>query len=75
MSYITKKIVLQQVRKFKNSILQFSHLPFADILSTDTLEKIIEHSADSKDRIFTPLVTLKAFIFQQESRRLSIDSR
>ena len=55
MSNVTKKIVLQQVRKFKNSILQFSHLPFADILSTDTLEQIIEHSADSRDRIFTPL--------------------
>jgi len=64
MSNVTKNIVSHQVRKFKNSILQFSYLPFADILSTDTLEKIIEHSANSRDRIFTPLVTLTAFIFQ-----------
>ena len=64
MSNITKKIVLQQIRKFKNSVFQFSHLPFADILSTDALEQIIEHSAGSRDRIFTPLVTLKAFIYQ-----------
>ncbi len=64
MSNITKKIVLQQIRKFKNSIFQFSHLPFSDVLSTDALEQIIENSTSSRDRIFTPLVTLKAFIFQ-----------
>ncbi len=64
MSNITKKIVLQQIRQFKNSIFQFSHLPFVDVLSTDALEQILEHSANSRDRIFTPLVTLKAFIFQ-----------
>ena len=64
MSNNTKKSVLHQIRKFKNSILQFSHLPFADILSSDALEQIIEHSQSCRDRIFTPLVTLKAFIFQ-----------
>ena len=64
MSNVTKKIVLYQVRKFKNSIFQFSHLPFSDILSTNTLEQIIEHSENNRERIFTPLVTLKAFIFQ-----------
>ena len=64
MSNVTKKIVSHQVCKFKNSIFQFSHLPFTDILSTNTLEQITEHSANSRDRIFTPLVTLKAFIFQ-----------
>ena len=64
MSNITKRIVLLQIRQFKNSIFQFSHLPFADILSTDALQAIIEHSTSSRERIFTPLVTLKAFIFQ-----------
>ena len=52
------------IRQFKKSLFQFPHLPFSDILSTDALEQIIEHSANSKDRIYTPLVTLKAFIFQ-----------
>ncbi len=33
-------------------------------MTTDALEQIIEHSTSSRDRIFTPLVTLKAFIFQ-----------
>jgi hypothetical protein len=64
LSNITKKIVLQQIRNFKNSIFQFPHLPFSDILTTDILEQITEESASSRDRIFTPLVTLKAFIFQ-----------
>ena len=60
----TKTVLLKQIRQFKNSIFQFAHLPFSDILSTAALEQIIEHSANSRDRIFTPLVTLKAFIFQ-----------
>ena len=64
MSNNTKKSVLHQIRKFKNSILQFSHLPFADTLSSDVLEQIIEHSESCRDRIFIPLVTIKAFIFQ-----------
>lgn len=64
MSNFTKKATSHQIRKFKNSIFQFSHLPFADILSTENLEQIIAHSVSSRDRIFTPLVTLKAFIFQ-----------
>ncbi len=64
MSNNIKKTALHQIRQFKKSLFQFSHLPFSDILSTDALEQIIEHSANSKDRIYTPLVTLKAFIFQ-----------
>ncbi len=64
MSNNIKKTALHQIRQFKKSLFQFSHLPFSGILSTDALEQIIEHSANSKDRIYTPLVTLKAFIFQ-----------
>ncbi|MCF6204869.1 MAG: hypothetical protein L3J59_14570 [Methylococcaceae bacterium] len=65
MSNNTKKSILHQIRKFKNSTLQLSHLPFSDTLSSDALEQVIEHSQNSRDHIFTPLVTLiKAFIFQ-----------
>ncbi len=64
MSNITKNTVLHQICQFKKSIFQFAHLSFADIMTTDALEQIIEHSTSSRDRIFTPLVTLKAFIFQ-----------
>ncbi len=60
----TKYSVSQQIRKLKKSVLQFSHLPFSDILSSDILLQIIEHSVSSRERIFTPLITLRAFIFQ-----------
>ncbi len=64
LSNITKKIVSYQIRQFKNSLFQFAHLPFSNIITTDALEQITENSTNSRDRIFTPLVTLKAFIFQ-----------
>ncbi len=64
MSNNTKVSVIQQILKLKNSVLQFSHLPFTDILSTEALLTIIEHSTSSRERLFTPLVTLQAFIFQ-----------
>jgi hypothetical protein len=60
----TKNSIIQQIMRLKDSILQISNLPFADILSTEVLLNIVEHSTSSRDRIFTPLVTLKAFIFQ-----------
>jgi hypothetical protein len=64
MSNNTKVSVIQQILKLKNSVLQFSHLPFTDILSTEALLTIIEHSTSSRERLFPPLVTLQAFIFQ-----------
>ncbi len=64
MSNHTKLSVIQQIPGLKNSVLQFSHLTFTDILSTEALLTVIEHSTSSRDRLFTSLVTLKAFIFQ-----------
>lgn len=64
MSYITKYSVSQQIRTFKKSVFQIPHLPFSDILSSEILLQIIAHSVSSRDRIFTPLITLKTFIFQ-----------
>lgn len=64
MSCHTKYSVSQQIRTFQKSVFQFSHLPFPDILSSEMLLQIVEHSSSSRDRIFTPLITLKAFIFQ-----------
>ena len=59
-----KHSTLEQIRRLKNSVLQFSHLPFDEVLSTEVLQNIVQHSASSRERLFTPLVTLKAFIFQ-----------
>jgi len=39
-------------------------LPFSDILSAECLQLFIENSPRKRNRIFTPLVTLKAFISQ-----------
>jgi hypothetical protein len=62
-----KYSTLEQIRRLKNAVLQFSHLPFDDVLSTEVLQNIAQHSKSSRNRLFTPLVTLKAFIFQSLS--------
>lgn len=54
----------QQVRQFKKSFLQNRGLPFCEILSTQWLTRFCGHTAGGRDRIFTPLVVLKAFVFQ-----------
>ena len=64
MTHSIKLSIQQQIQSFKNTVLQLAELPFSDILSTDSLEQIIESSSHKRNRIFTPLVTLKAFISQ-----------
>ncbi len=69
MANTTQYSLYYQIRRFKNSILQLQNLPFSEVLNSDILRQIIEDSAHRRDRIFTPLVTLSAFIYQV----LSID--
>jgi hypothetical protein len=64
MIHHTKNTINQQILNLKNSILQFPQLAFADILSTELLLAIVNQSSSCRNRIYTPLVTLKAFIFQ-----------
>ena len=64
MTHITKLSVRQQIQSFKNTFMQLSHLPFSNVLSTECLQQIIDSSPRKRNRIFTPLVTLKAFISQ-----------
>ena len=64
MSNLTKLIALRQIQTLKCAVLQLPDLPFSNILTNKSLQQIIDHSESSRDRIFTPLVTLKAFIFQ-----------
>lgn len=54
----------QQIRQFKKSFLQNRGLPFFEILSTQWLTRFCEHTVGGRDRIFTPLVVLKTFLFQ-----------
>ena len=60
-----KKIILRrQIQKFKASFFELSHLPFNDLFPSDLITRIMACSARSRDKVFTPLVTLKTFIFQ-----------
>jgi len=64
MIHTIKLSIQKQILSFKNAILQAPDLPFADILSTECLQQFIQTSSCKRHRIFTPLVTLKAFISQ-----------
>ena len=52
-----------QIRSIKNAFFQSGNLPFKDLLP-DSLIKAIHHSGDVRCTVFTPLVTLRAFLFQ-----------
>jgi hypothetical protein len=54
----------QQVDRFKKSFLQVQKLPFNDFFPTETIETIIAHTPHKRTSVFSPLITLKAFIFQ-----------
>ncbi len=59
-----KKTVKQQIENFKKSFLQFPSLPFSHFFADNVIADIIEHMPYKRTSVFTPLVTLKAFIFQ-----------
>jgi hypothetical protein len=52
-----------QIRSFKNTFFQFNNLPFKDLLPNSLIEAI-HQSGDVRNTVFTPLVTLRAFLFQ-----------
>ncbi|NOR81625.1 MAG: IS4 family transposase [Methyloprofundus sp.] len=52
-----------QIRSFKNTFFQLNDLPFKGLLP-DSLIKAIHQSGDVRSTVFTPLVTLRAFLFQ-----------
>ncbi len=52
-----------QIRSFKNTFFQLNNLPFKDVLP-DSLINAIHQSGDGRNTVFTPLVTLRAFLFQ-----------
>jgi len=60
----TKFLRSQQFQQFKKSFLQISGFPFSEILSTQLLTRICEYAEGGRERIFTPLVVLKAFLLQ-----------
>ena len=54
----------RQFLQFKKSFLQIRGLPFSEFLSTQLLSRICQYGEGRRERIFTPLVVLKAFLFQ-----------
>jgi hypothetical protein len=52
-----------QIRTFKNTFFQVGELPFKDLLP-DSLIQAIHQSGSVRSTVFTPLLTIKAFIFQ-----------
>jgi hypothetical protein len=62
--FVSKKTIKQQIEKFKKSFFQSPNLPFNNFLADDDIADIIEHTPHKRNAVFTPLVTLKAFIFQ-----------
>ena len=53
----------RQIRHFKNAFFQCGDLPFNDLMPKDLIRRITA-SGDSREAVFSPLVTLKAFLFQ-----------
>jgi hypothetical protein len=53
-----------QIDAFKKSFLQLGKLPFNDFFPAETIEAIIVHTPHQRTSVFSPLLTLKAFIFQ-----------
>lgn len=59
----TRLTLRRQIRHFKNAFFQFGDMPFTNTLSADLISRI-SASGDSREDVFSPLVTLKAFLFQ-----------
>ena len=64
MTNLIKTRIRWQIDSFKKSFLQFQNLPFDDFFPTETIEAIIAHTPQKRTSVFTPLITLKVFIFQ-----------
>jgi hypothetical protein len=52
-----------QIQSFKNTFFQLNGLPFKGLLP-ESLIKAIHRSGDVRSTVFTPLVTLRTFLFQ-----------
>ena len=52
-----------QIRSIKNAFFQVGDLPFKNLLPDNLLQEI-HQSGNVRSTVFTPLLTLKAFIFQ-----------
>lgn len=63
MSKSTKIHLKRQIRNFKHTFLQTGQSSAFELLPTDFIQKI-SATASRRNKVFTPLVTLKAFLLQ-----------
>ena len=64
MNNLIRTRIRWQIHSFKKSFLQFEKLPFNDFFPAETIETIIAHTPHKRTSVFSPLITLQAFIFQ-----------
>lgn len=64
MAHLIRIQIRQQIDRFKQSFLQAQKLPFNDFFPAETIATIIAHTPHKRTSVFSPLITLKAFIFQ-----------
>ena len=65
MSHPIPLTVSSQIRVLRNRFAQRDGLPFADVLPESSIERAIqEHGGGWRDEVFTPVVTLWAFLTQ-----------
>lgn len=63
MKHTSQFNVCKQIQRFKHAFFQVGDTPFSKILPHSLLEEI-RQSGSNRDTVFTPLVTLKAFLWQ-----------
>jgi IS4 transposase len=60
-----RKRISHQINALRRRFAQTEGLPFNEILSTETIRNIMDEEVDAyRDRIFSPLITLSAFLSQ-----------
>ena len=64
MNNLIRTRIRWQIDSFKKSFLQGQNLPFNDFFPAETIEAIIAHTPHKRTSVFSPLITLQAFIFQ-----------
>jgi hypothetical protein len=60
----TKWTVRKQIQIIKQSFFQVNGLPLNEILAVDILKQMAEEAGNYRDKVFTPLNTLKTFLWQ-----------
>ncbi len=64
MADCTRWRIGHQIQRLKHSFFQMDGFAFSDVLPTPWLEQFAQSSESYRDRVFQPLVTLKAFLWQ-----------